>query len=76
MVRKLTVRQMGGSVGVTLPRGMADRLHLETGDELFAIERDGGVFLTPYDPAFDSAMTAYDRFSRKYRNALRGLGLS
>jgi len=73
MVRKVTLRQMGGSVGATLPKDIADRLHVAPGDEVFVIETDHGVLLTPYDPAFEKAMAAFQRGAKKYRNALREL---
>jgi hypothetical protein len=34
---------------------MADRLRLEAGDRIPAIETDGGILLTPYDPAAERA---------------------
>jgi len=74
MVRKVTLRQMGGSVGATLPKDIADRMHVEAGDEVFIIETERGVLITPYDPTFEKAMAAYQRGARKYRNALRELG--
>jgi hypothetical protein len=52
---------------------MADRLHLQPGDELFAVETERGILLTPYDEDFDQAMALYARGARKYRNALRAL---
>jgi len=73
MVRKITLRQVGGSIGATLPKDMADRLHVRPGDEVFAIETEQGILLTPYDPAFENAMAAYERTAAKYRNALREL---
>lgn len=73
MVRKVTLRKMGGSVGATLPKDLADRLHVQAGDELFAVETDRGILLTPYDPAFESAMKAYERTASRYRNALSEL---
>lgn len=73
MVRKVTLRQMGGSVGATLPKDMAERLHVGAGDEVFVIETDRGVLLTPYDPDFQRAIVAYERTATKYRNALREL---
>lgn len=73
MVRKITLRQMGGSIGATLPKDFADRLHLAVGDEVFVVETEQGILLTPFDPAFDKVMTAYDRGAKKYRNALREL---
>ena len=73
VVRKVTLRQVGGSIGATLPKDMADRLHVKAGDEVFMVETDQGILLTPYDPTFDRAMAAYQRTASKYRNALREL---
>ncbi len=38
MVKEVKVRRVGGSVGTTLPKDMADRLHIEPGDRLLAVE--------------------------------------
>lgn len=73
MLKKVTIRKAGGSVVATLPKETADRYHLKPGDELFVIDTDRGPLLTPYDPHFDQAMEAYERFSRRYRNALKKL---
>ena len=42
MTKRVTLRKMGGSVGVTLPKELADRLHVKEGDELFVVETDKG----------------------------------
>jgi antitoxin MazE len=73
MVRKVTLRKMGGSIGATLPREMVDRLHLKAGDEVAIVETEQGILITPQDPHFDRVMSAYERTARKYRNALREL---
>lgn len=73
MVRQISIRQAGGSVSVTIPKDMAERFRLVAGEEVFAIETENGVLLTPYDPAFDKAMQAYARGAKRYRNALRKL---
>jgi putative addiction module antidote len=73
MVKKVTLRQVGGSIGATLPKDMVDRLHLRAGDRVFVVETEKGILLTPYDPDFDRAMAAYERTAAKYRNALREL---
>lgn len=73
MRKRVTARKMGGSIGATLPREMVDRLHIHEGDELTVMETDEGLLITPYDPAFEEAMEAYERGARKYRNALREL---
>ena len=73
MVKTVTLRQVGGSVGATLPKAMAGRLHLEPGDAVLAIETDRGVLLTPYDPATERALEAAARAAKRYRNVLRQL---
>ena len=73
MVKKITLRQVGGSIGATLPKDMADRLHVRPGDEVFVVETEQGILLTPNDPTFDRAIAAYERTASKYRNALREL---
>ena len=56
MVRELTLRQVGGSIGATIPKDMADRLHLEVGDRVLAVETDRGILLTPYDPDVEAGL--------------------
>jgi putative addiction module antidote len=73
MTRELKLRQVGGSVGTTLPKDMADRLHLGPGDRILAVETDRGILLTPYDPVTERALEIAGRIARKYRNALREL---
>jgi putative addiction module antidote len=73
MTKTVTLRQVGGSVSATLPKDMADRLHLEPGDAVLAIETDRGVLLTPYDPSSERALQAAARIAKKYRNVLRQL---
>lgn len=34
MVLELTLRQVGGSIGATIPKDMAERLHLAAGDRV------------------------------------------
>jgi len=73
MVKEVSVRRMGGSVGATLPREMAERFELEPGDKLFAIDTPEGILLTPYDPEFAADFAVYRRGAKKYRNALAEL---
>lgn len=73
MVKGLTLRRAGGSIGATLPKDMADRLHLAPGDRVLAVESDNGILLTPYDPNVERALGIARRAAKKYRNALREL---
>ncbi len=73
MVRKITMRQAGGSVSVTVPKDIAERHHLNVGDEAFVVETENGVLFTAYDPDFERAMEIYARGATKFKNALREL---
>lgn len=73
MVREITLRQVGGSIGATIPKDMAERLRLEVGDRVLAIETDRGILLTPYDPDVEAALRLVAETARTYRNALREL---
>ena len=73
MTRGLKLRQAGGSISATLPKDMAERLHLSAGDTVLAVETDRGILLTPYDPQTENALSIAREVSGKYRNALREL---
>jgi death on curing protein len=73
MVREVTVRRVGGSLGTTLPKDLVAHLRVEAGDRLLAVETDAGVLLTPYDPTTEEALAIAGRTARRYRHALREL---
>ncbi len=73
MVRSVKLRRMGGSVGATLPRDMAQRLHLEAGDEVLAVETANGILLSPYDPEVEDGLAIAVEAQKRYRRALREL---
>lgn len=73
MTRGLKLRQAGGSISATIPKDMADRLHMEAGDTVLAVETDRGILLTPYDADTEEAMAIASKVARKYRHALREL---
>jgi putative addiction module antidote len=73
MVREVTLRQVGGSIGATLPKDMAERLHLEVGDRVLAVETDQGILLTPFDADAEAGLAIAAKAAKKYRNALREL---
>ena len=73
MVRTVKLRKMGGSIGATIPKDLAERLHMDVGDEVFVVATDDGLLITPYDPNFEEAMAVYRRGAKKYKNALREL---
>lgn len=73
MVRNVKLRRMGGSVGATLPKDMAERLHLEAGDEVLAVETASGILLSPYDLDVEEGLALAAEAQKRYRRALREL---
>lgn len=73
MTQVMRLRRAGGSISATLPKDMADRLKLEAGDTVFAIETERGILITPYDPETEQALAIAGKVARKYRSALREL---
>ena len=73
MTRELKLRRVGGSIGATLPKEMAERFQMEVGDRILALETERGILLTPYDPKIERALAIAAKVSKKYRNALRVL---
>jgi len=73
MTRTVKLRQVGGSIGATIPKEMADRLHLQPGDEVTITETVQGILISPYDAELAEALEIAGRTARKYRNALREL---
>jgi putative addiction module antidote len=70
---KVTVRQIGNSTGIILPKEALARLHVGTGDELFLTETPDGYQVTPYDPEFEAQIKSAQKGLRAYRNTLREL---
>lgn len=67
------IRQTGNALAVTLPSEQATRLGVGKGDTMHLVETPRGLLLTPYDPAFEAAMAAYDDVAARYRDALNEL---
>jgi putative addiction module antidote len=73
MTQRTTLRKIGGSLGMILPKSLADSLALEAGDEVFITDTPEGIFITPYDPDFAETMADAREFMRTHRNAFREL---
>jgi len=73
MPKKLTLRKIGTSTGLILPKAELDRLQVKEGDELYLIETPNGLELTPYDPEFEAQIKSARKVMKKYRNTLREL---
>ncbi len=72
-MRKTAVRRVGNSLGVTLPKTVVDNYSLSEGDELYLVETEEGVMLTPFNPQFAMWVKSYEKANKRYRNTLRAL---
>lgn len=69
----VTVRKIGNSEGVILPKEVLDRHNLRAGDTLELVESKDGFTLKPTDEAFERQMEAARGFMDKYKVALQKL---
>ena len=73
MADSVTVRRIGNSYGVILPKAELDKLGVVGGDKLFLVRTPDGLRLTPYDPDFAKVMEATREYMRDHRDALKDL---
>ena len=73
MTNKLKVVNIGNSVGVVLSKKILEKLRVQKGDLIFAIETSKGIELTPYNPELAEQMTIAEQVMREDRDALRKL---
>jgi len=69
----LTIRAIGNSSGVVLPKELLDSLNLAQGDRLFVTRAQDGITLRPFDDTFAQQMTVAREVMRRRRNVLREL---
>ncbi|MGB3899904.1 MAG: AbrB/MazE/SpoVT family DNA-binding domain-containing protein [Mesorhizobium sp.] len=68
-----TIRKIGNSEGVILPKELLARLNVKAGDQLAIIETAKGLALEPIDDAFEQQMKAAREIMDKYKVALQKL---
>ena len=69
----VTLRKIGNSEGVIIPKEVLERQNLRAGDTLNLSEEDGGITLKPSDDKFERQMKAAREFMDKYKVALQKL---
>jgi len=70
----LKITQIGNSVGVILPKDVLARMRVAKGDTVYVTESaNGGITLTPYDPALEEQLELGREFMREYRDTFRQL---
>lgn len=69
----VTIRKIGNSEGVILPKEVLERNGLKSGDQLVLREDNGQISLRPNDEAFDRQMDAARKVMDRYKVALQKL---
>lgn len=69
----VTIRKIGNSEGVIIPKEVLQRLGLSSGDSLELRETEGGIQLVPESADLAEQMKAARIGMEKYRVALREL---
>lgn len=67
----LTIRAIGNSSGVVLPKELLEAMNVGQGDRLFVTRVPDGISLRPYDETFAKQMTIAREVMRRRRNVLR-----
>ncbi len=73
MTNKLKVVTVGNSVGVILSKEILEKLRVQKGDSIFAIETSKGIELTAYNPELAEQMKIAEQVMREDRDTLRKL---
>ncbi|TPJ57339.1 AbrB/MazE/SpoVT family DNA-binding domain-containing protein [Mesorhizobium sp. B2-7-1] len=68
-----TIRKIGNSEGVILPKELLDRMNMKAGDQLQIVETHKGIALEPVDDSFERQMEAARKVMDKYKVALQKL---
>ena len=73
MSNHVTVRKIGNSQGVVLPKDVLNRHGVSVGDELMITLTPDGFNLRVYDPEVASQVEAGRKLAKRYKNTLREL---
>jgi putative addiction module antidote len=69
----VTVRKIGNSEGIILPKELLSRYGLKSGDDLTIIEQNGSFTLKAAEKDFDEQMEYAREFMDQYKVALQKL---
>ncbi|MCO6177815.1 MULTISPECIES: AbrB/MazE/SpoVT family DNA-binding domain-containing protein [Ciceribacter] len=69
----ITIRKIGNSEGIIIPKEVLDRLGLKAGDIVELTENQDGLLLRSTDDDFARQIAHAERFMEKYKTALKKL---
>lgn len=68
-----TLRQIGNSAGMLLPKGLLDVLHVKAGDKLYIVPIESGFTVKIYNDDYIMQMQEGEKIADQYKNVLRAL---
>ncbi|MGI2033687.1 AbrB/MazE/SpoVT family DNA-binding domain-containing protein [Rhizobium panacihumi] len=68
-----TIRKVGNSEGIIIPKDVLDRMGLKAGDNLDIALEAGQLILKPADEDFARQLEHAEKFMEKYKVALKKL---
>lgn len=69
----VTIRKIGNSEGIIIPKEVLDRLGLKAGDSLEVSTENGGLHMQPVSETLERQIEAARFFMDKYKVALKKL---
>jgi putative addiction module antidote len=69
----LKIRKTGNSLSTIWPKELLARLNVKEGDQLYVVETQHGVMVTPYDPKFEKTIQNAEKVIARYKNAYKEL---
>lgn len=72
-MQTLRVTQIGNSLGVILPKEIANHLHVAKGDALYATLSPNGLEVSPYNPELEAEIEMGQAFMNEYRETFKVL---
>ncbi len=72
-MQRLKLTEIGTSTAFIIPKEMLNRLKVEVGDCLYAVETPEGYLLTSCDPAIEEQLEAGRKFMKEYRETFKAL---
>jgi putative addiction module antidote len=72
-MQTLRITQIGNSLGVILPKEIANHLHVGKGDALYVTLSPNGLEISPYNPELEAEIEMGQAFMNEYRETFKVL---
>ena len=70
---KLKVENINNRLGITFPLEIIEQLEIKEGDMIDIVKTSEGIKLSLHDVEFETVMTAAEKVTDRYQNALKTL---